>query len=170
MIVMINRRAKSSPPPPPNERVSCLTETTLETKDRKPLKARRLFLKFLLITPSAFLFKFKLQSPFQNSNVNLLLNEAYGDNQGGSWHSLAGAHCSPPQTRYEVVPQSGSSFTYCIRLNCVDAKVQTCGIMQFFSPGYDCSQLTGHFYSQAHWGAFNLGVVSGDGPDRSCPP
>ena len=108
-----SRDKKLTPPPPENKKDSHLNETALQNKNlwngvlercvlpvnyestKEQSKARRLFLKFLLLAPPAFLFKIKLQSPFQNLNVNSLLNEAYGHTytsssscgpSGGHWH------------------------------------------------------------------------------------
>ena len=108
MIVMIhNRDKKLTPPPPPpeNERASHLNETALQNKNlwngilescepsKVQSKVRRLLLKFLLLAPPAFLFKIKPQNPFQNLNVDLLMNEAYG-------HTFSYNHCSQPKNTF----------------------------------------------------------------------
>ena len=77
----LERFTPPPPPPPPESEIdSHLNEISLKSKtfEREVSKVRRMFLKFLILAPPAFLFKIKLPSPFQNGNVDLLLNEAYG--------------------------------------------------------------------------------------------
>ena len=45
---------------------------------QNPKKPRRLFLKLALLSPLAFLFRIRLQNPFQNLDGFALMNEAYG--------------------------------------------------------------------------------------------
>ena len=94
-------------PPPENEKASHSNKTPLKTTDfkRRSSKARRLFLKFLIITPPAILLKitkrqiedYKALGPFQNLDVGLLLNEAYGHGFSSSTESGCWTHIHSKQ-------------------------------------------------------------------------
>ena len=65
----------------------------------KKLKSKRLFLKFLLLTPPFFFFRIKTTGPFQNLDVDLILQEAYGHAPGQGRAACRGRHTGGVITR-----------------------------------------------------------------------